>query len=136
MTRPIRELVEELADDGMFSLVILSKHSLVQIPDHVRAEYQNTLLLNFSHLFKPSDLIVDDKGVSQTLSFNGNWYKTFIPWIAIVCVVSGQFEHKPILTLDEEAIDLIYKIKQPDVQESSIKPANKPVKKNHLRLVV
>ena len=46
------------------------------------------LVLNVSRKFKPGDLTINDWGVTQTLSFEGEGFHCSIPWEAVFLVVS------------------------------------------------
>lgn len=54
----------------------------VEVPDTLKVRDLTTI--TFSTYFTPPDVVADDRGVGQTLSFNGTPFKVFIPWDSVV----------------------------------------------------
>lgn len=43
----------------------------------------DALVLKFSFKYSPGDLIVNEWGIRQTLSFGGTLFKVSVPWVAV-----------------------------------------------------
>lgn len=76
-----REALEEFVTIGMAMLHLDARVPGVRVPPFLQNNFQ--LRLNVSPRFRPFDLVVDDWGVRQTLSFSGRPFPVSIPWVAI-----------------------------------------------------
>lgn len=71
---------------GVVMLILDARREGVSVPPGFAPK--GLLNLNFSERFDPSDLVVDDWGAKQTLSFSGKNYPVRIPWSAVYGMVS------------------------------------------------
>lgn len=87
----------------------------VQLPPHLLTEPQ--LRLDYSYGFSPPipDLVVDEKGISATLSFSQRAFATFVPWEAVYLIadydgnggvwqedIPGEVLERVALTLEQQ----------------------------------
>jgi stringent starvation protein B len=87
----VRTAVEGILENQAVQVVVDCRRSGIQVPDSFRTCI--SLKLNFSYLFRPQDLTVDDEGIRETLSYGGMPFLTFVPWCAILAcrgMKSGQ----------------------------------------------
>lgn len=61
----------------------------VVIPEHVRAYPQGQFDYGAELPIPIPDLVIDDSGISATLSFNRTPFKTFLPWGAVFLMMAG-----------------------------------------------
>ncbi len=63
-----------------------ARHDGVQLPERFRSEAH--LRLDYGYGFQPPipDLTIDDAGITATLSFNRQPFKTFVPWSAVYLI--------------------------------------------------
>jgi hypothetical protein len=87
-----KDAFTQLIEEGWISLHVDARHPDVAVPLPLRME--SRLILAYGHdMPKPiTDLVVDDRGVSATLSFNDRPFGTFIPWEAVyvIQVIDGR----------------------------------------------
>ena len=90
-----REALEEFVTIGMAMLHLDARVPGVRVPPFLQNNFQ--LRLTVSPRFRPFDLVVDDWGVRQTLSFSGRPFPVSIPWVAIYGLsnVRGEMRRYP-----------------------------------------
>jgi hypothetical protein len=96
-----KDLLEIFADKGTFVVVFDAQHKDVLIPEYLKEEKFCTL--KFSHLFAPpghSDLKLNDDGVQQTLSFNGEDFHCYVPYDSIIGI--GRVDGSGIAIIDNK----------------------------------
>ena len=126
-----RKLVEELLLLGPLLVQVDSTRDDVNVPDHLKDDVR--LILRFGYSLTPAivDLIVDDTGVSGTLSFGGVPHRCVLPWRAIYgVVVEGQ--EKGMVWPDHVPPEVMQAGDPPPSQPSE--PV-KPKRPTHLKLV-
>ena len=87
---PVREVLETALARGVAAIKLDAKLPGVVVPEQLRHQ---ALVLTLSWNFAGRDLVVNDWGVRQTLSFSGQSFACAIPWNAIWSVKGqGIFE--------------------------------------------
>ena len=79
------EVVEEFLDDGKVQLVVLGKHEGVSLPENVRTEF---VRVNISRAFRDAQMVINDRGVAASLSFDGKRFRCILPWDSIIAAIS------------------------------------------------
>jgi hypothetical protein len=81
-----KEVMLALLDRAEARVHLDARHADVQLPERFRAEPH--LRLDYGYGFQPPipDLAVDDDGISATLSFNRQPFRTFVPWAAVYLI--------------------------------------------------
>ncbi len=88
-----KQVLSELLEQGMVLVTLDARRPGVDVPPHLRGDPQ--LRLNLSYRFG-LPMIVDDTGVTATLTFSGAPYACKLPWDALYLVVS-HVTGRPIL---------------------------------------
>lgn len=70
-----------LGTSGPTQTVIDATHDKVIVPNYLKQEPR--LPINWSYSFKVNDFNFDMNGIQGTLSFNGNTFRTYVPWDAV-----------------------------------------------------
>ena len=71
-----------ITGDHHFYITYDTAHDGVEMPDRLRAEYPETITIVLQHEFW--DLVVEDKGFSVSLAFNGVPHKLVVPFDAVI----------------------------------------------------
>lgn len=87
----VLDVLRDLERRGLFYIEFATHEAT--IPEHLRD--RETCVLKFSHNFDPDDLVVGNEDVSQTLSFEGRWFKCRVPLSSIISVARGPGDEIP-----------------------------------------
>lgn len=82
-----KSVIDDLLSRGPVLIHFDARRSDVRVPPRFRSE--SKLVLRFGYALTPPirDLIVDDEGVSGTLTFGGVPFGCFLPWAAVFAAV-------------------------------------------------
>jgi hypothetical protein len=99
----------------------------VRLPDRLRGD--GHVRLDYGHGFSPPipDLVVDDDGISATLSFNRIPFATFVPWSAVYLI--ADFDGNGAVWQEDIPPDLL------DNSEPPPEPPKQKPRPSHLKLV-
>lgn len=81
-----RETINAFLNEGVTGICLDARQPGVVVPDLYR---QEALVLNISYKYDPPDLVVDDFGISVTLSFSGKRSWVRVPWAALYAARSA-----------------------------------------------
>ena len=73
--------VREALRHGPVSVRFDPRRTEALVPEGLRRS--SSAVLAFSPRFDPPDLVIDEKGLSQTLSFGGKPFACFVPWALV-----------------------------------------------------
>ena len=101
-----RTVIDELMVKGPVLIHLDARRSDVAVPDRFRAEAK--LVLRFGHGLTPPihDLVVDELGISATLTFGGSPFRCVLPWAAIYAAVADG-EQRGMVWPDDIPEDLL-----------------------------
>jgi len=85
-----REAVDILLSSGANVFLHITPYVTgVRVPMSLRNELHLILEIGFNMPLPIRDLIVDDEGLSATLSFDRQPHNCFVPWDAVIAVISS-----------------------------------------------
>lgn len=73
-------------EEGITQIHLDARRPGVLVPHRFGGDHH--LVLNLSYRFDPPDLTVNDWGVRETLSFNGERFTVGVPWSAVYAIAS------------------------------------------------
>jgi len=84
-----KQVAEQILAAGLLHVHVDARRDGVVVPEHLRAQPNLILAVGRSGLRKPiPDLVVDDRGVRGTLSFDDEPFACTVPWPAIFALSS------------------------------------------------
>jgi stringent starvation protein B len=92
-----KTVLEQYLETGMTLIVLDARVPGVDVPDHLRQDFQ--LRLNLSYKFD-HPMTLSQWGVVATLTFGGVPYTCRIPWIAVFAMVSHATGHPQVFPND------------------------------------
>ena len=99
-----REVVTQMLRSGVVRLVVNGKHPGVKVPE---AHRTMPLVLDIGHEWALEvpilDFLVDDEGISGTLSFSRTPHVVMVPWGALLIAVQGDQAQVAWPSTDAEA---------------------------------
>ena len=136
MTPSKAQIVNEILNTGMVQLILDSRHEEVDVPAHLKGQYD--LRLNLSGRFG-LPLAVTETGIEATLTFQGDLHDCVLPWSAIYVIISHESDHPYLFPQDlppevlEQPQNSITKIPT-ETGKTDGNDSREPTRK-HLRLV-
>jgi stringent starvation protein B len=82
-----QQTVTAFAALGETLLVLDPRQHGVKVPEHLRGERE--LRLKFSYRYDTGGLVIDERGVRQSLKFGPEVFACFVPWSAVIAAVCG-----------------------------------------------
>jgi stringent starvation protein B len=73
--------LNELLEQGVVLVQLDARRPGVRVPDELKEDMQ--LRLNFNYRKGKGDLVVNEWGLRETLSFKGRWFAVSVPWSAV-----------------------------------------------------
>lgn len=89
MTKGKKLIALGMYESGRLEVFFNPRAEGVVVPEHVRAFVQTKFDYGEELPIPIPDLVIDDAGISATLSFNREPFKTFLPWAAIFLMMAG-----------------------------------------------
>ncbi len=131
-----QQIVEEFTDSCMTMLLVDSWNPDVQVPPKYKNDSE--LTINFSRKF-PNKLTIDEKGVSQKLTFDGQLFDVFIPWAAIKGalnrVTGAGVRFKSVSSIAVEGVVTAFPSCDLNPVEPELDTESKPTKSSFLRVI-
>jgi hypothetical protein len=128
-----KEVMLALLDRAEARVHLDARHAEVRLPERFRSEPH--LRLDYGYGFEPPipDLTVDDLGISATLSFNRQPFRTFVPWAAVYLI--ADFDGNGAVWQEDIPADLKMDAPpEPGPPPEPTPPPKKP-RPSHLKLV-
>ncbi len=142
-------MVASFLEKGPCMLHLDARKFGVRVPKRFREDPE--LRLNFSYRFQPADLVVDVRGIRETLSFAGVPSAVSVPWHAVWGATAADGQTfvwqdsippevvEKLKTLKEQveavAAEEIELPQEPEAPPIDDEPPPRPARKNHLKLV-
>ena len=134
----VKDVLKNAANHGLtgeyhFYICFATGHPLVQIPDHLRAEYPEDMTIVIQHEYW--DLAVEDDAFSITLCFDEIHERITIPFASIISFVDPSvkfgLQFNPIYpeeieSFDDENQDFI----EPKLLDQDVEEAEKKIENN------
>jgi hypothetical protein len=129
---PKKDVMLALLERAEARVHLDARHPGVVLPPRLIGERH--LMLDYAYGFQPPipDLVVDEQGISATLSFNRTPTRTFVPWEAVYLITD--FDGNGAVWHEDVPPDLLAALEAPKPAKPD-KPAQKPARPSHLKLV-
>ncbi len=129
-----RAVIDDLLGKGAVLVHLDARRSDVAVPERLRGE--SKLVLRLGHGLSPPipDLLVDDRGISATLTFGGAPFRCVMPWAAIYAAVADG-EQRGMVWPDDIPDDLLTGGPGEAAPEVADQPPPRSKRPSHLKLV-
>lgn len=116
-----REVMLYLLQDAWVLVHLDGRRQGVILPDHLKQERHVILQYGYNMPVPIDDFVVDERGISATLSFRRVAQTTFIPWSAIFAITDG--DKRSMVWQEDLPADL--ELKAEEGEGASAKPPDK-----------
>jgi stringent starvation protein B len=120
-----REVMLYLLQDAWVLVHLDGRRQGVILPEHLKQERHVILQYGYNMPVPIDDFVVDERGISATLSFRRVAQTTFIPWSAVFAITDG--DKRSMLWQEDLPADL--ELKADGAEAPPEKAADKPPEK-------